>query len=317
MATNSPLESPSAVTSLPHSLRRRLMRWYCAHGRHELPWRKTRDPYAILASEVMLQQTQVDRVVPYYKAWLERWPTVEALAATRPADVIRAWAGLGYNLRALNLQRAAVLVVERHGGRLPLVEQDLRALPGVGAYTAAAVLSFAAHERVAVVETNIGRVIARMASGVAGHRELSPSALQDAATGFLPGTGRAARHHNLALMDLGATVCKPRQPLCDVCPLAVACCWRADGYPPSEVLAKPAPRFELTPRFARGRLIDMLRLRSPLSEAELAGGLPGLHSPRTRNYLEQLEREGMVERIEDGWSLPALHGSKSIASPKL
>lgn len=168
-----------------------LLSWYRASAR-DLPWRHTRDPYAILVSEVMLQQTQVDRVIPRYVRWLERWPTVDALAAAPPAEAIREWQGLGYNRRALNLHRAASSIVE-HGW-----PEDLTALAGVGPYTAAAVRNFAFGEEVLPRDVNVERIERRT-----GHRF----------------TGNAAQ----ALMDLGATVCIARVPRCEACPLASGC----------------------------------------------------------------------------------------------
>ena len=176
------------------------MAWFAANGR-DLPWRRTKDPYAILVSEVMLQQTQVERVIPRYLAWLERWPTVEALAVASPADVIREWQGLGYNRRALNLHRAARYVAE-HGW-----PEDLTALAGVGRYTADAVSSFALGQPVLPVDTNVRRVQERT-----GHS-------------FGPESGQA-------LMDLGATICLARIPRCEVCPLAEGCPSRGSRYEP-------------------------------------------------------------------------------------
>jgi A/G-specific adenine glycosylase len=177
-----------------------LLAWFEAQGR-DLPWRRTRDPYAILVSEVMLQQTQVERVVPRYLGWLSRWPTVAALACAAPADVIRAWQGLGYNRRGLNLHRAAQRIA-RDGW-----PDDLTELPGVGPYTAAAVASFAFGRPVLPVDTNVRRVQERT-----GHA-------------FSPAAGQA-------LMDLGATVCLARVPRCDACPLADACPARGRRYEP-------------------------------------------------------------------------------------
>jgi A/G-specific adenine glycosylase len=177
-----------------------LLRWYAANGR-DLPWRRTRDPYPILVSEVMLQQTQVERVVRRYLAWLARWPTVESLGAASAAEVIRAWQGLGYNRRGLNLHRAARIVAERGW------PHDLTELPGVGPYTAAAVRCFAFGQDVLPVDTNVRRVQER--SG-------------------LTFSARAAQ----ALMDLGATVCVARIPRCDRCPLATACPSRGRTYEP-------------------------------------------------------------------------------------
>jgi A/G-specific adenine glycosylase len=177
-----------------------LLAWFRASGR-DLPWRRTKDPYAILVSEVMLQQTQVDRVIPRYLAWLERWPTAEALAAAAPADAIREWQGLGYNRRALNLHRAACRVAE-HGW-----PEDLTELPGVGRYTADAVSSFALGLPVLPVDTNVRRVQERTGYS------------------FGPESGQA-------LMDLGATICVARIPRCGVCPLAEGCPSRGRRYEP-------------------------------------------------------------------------------------
>jgi A/G-specific adenine glycosylase len=181
-------------------MRESLLAWFVAHGR-DLPWRRTRDPYAILVSEVMLQQTQVERVVPRYLRWLERWPTVEALAAATPAEVIREWQGLGYNRRALNLHRAAARIAATGW------PDDLTELPGVGRYTADAVACFAFGRDVLPVDTNVARVRDR--------------------TGEPFDAGCAQ-----ALMDLGATVCLARVPRCGICPLADACPSRGRRFEP-------------------------------------------------------------------------------------
>jgi A/G-specific adenine glycosylase len=177
-----------------------LLGWYREHGR-DLPWRRTRDPYAILVSEAMLQQTQVERVIPRYLAWLERWPTVAGLAAASPGDVIREWQGLGYNRRGLNLHRAAQKIAVEGW------PADLTELPGVGPYTAAAVANFALGREVLPVDTNVSRIQERT-----GHH-------------FSPAAGQA-------LMDLGATVCLARIPRCVVCPLASECPSRGRRYEP-------------------------------------------------------------------------------------
>jgi A/G-specific adenine glycosylase len=199
-----------------------LMSWFEGHGR-DLPWRRTRDPYAILVSEVMLQQTQVTRVVPRYLEWIERWPTVEALAAAAPADVIRAWQGLGYNRRGLNLHRAARAVAE---GGWP---DDLTELPGVGPYTAAALRNQAYGEDVLPVDTNVRRVLDR--------------------TGF-EFTAAATQ----ALFDLGATVCLARIPRCGVCPLADGCPARGMRYEP----ARRQPPLEGSFRQRRARTLRLV-----------------------------------------------------------
>jgi A/G-specific adenine glycosylase len=199
-----------------------LLAWYAANGR-DLPWRRTNDPYAILVSEVMLQQTQVERVLPRWVAWLERWPDPVALAAASPGDVIRAWQGLGYNRRALNLHRAARAIAE-HGW-----PQDLTELPGVGAYTAAAIRNFAHGEPVLPVDTNIRRIQERTG------QEFGPECGQ-------------------ALMDLGATVCLARIPRCAVCPLADGCPSRGRRYEP----LRKQSRFEGSFRQRRAALLRLV-----------------------------------------------------------
>jgi A/G-specific adenine glycosylase len=279
------------------------MRWYHEQGRHDLPWRLTRDPYAVLVSEVMLQQTQVDRVLPYYHAWLQRWPTIESLARATPADVIRAWAGLGYNRRALNLHRVAVAVMERHGGILPREPALLRRLPGIGPYTAAAVASFAFEERCIVADTNIGRVVARGLGGQPSQKGLQAGVVETLAIELLP--LRDARSHNLALMDLGALVCRARTPDCSHCPILRHCAWASAGSP--EGLPERTgriERFEDSARYARGRIVDLLRRHSSLSVAAIAGQLPRRHRERTPEYLESLRRDGLVENLAGDWCLP-------------
>lgn len=278
------------------------MRWYRHSGRHTLPWRLTRDPYAVFVSEVMLQQTQVDRVLPYYEAWLERWPTVASLARAAVADVIRAWGGLGYNRRAVNLHRAATAIYAE-GGPFPEDLRVLVALPGVGPYTANAIASFAFEQHLPVVDTNIARVLARVFHGVASQREIPPAKVIATAQAALPQS--AARHHNLALMDFGALICSARQPDCDRCPVRSVCAWRNAGYPPSVARPKPSFRFESTARFARGRIVDALRAATSLSTDALVELLPATHRPDALRYLTALQRDGVVEQSSEGeWRLP-------------
>ena len=208
-------------------MKRLLLAWYSRHGR-ELPWRSTRDPYAILVSEVMLQQTQVERVVPHFQRWLERWPTVEALAGASPAEVIVAWQGLGYNRRAVSLHRAACTVAERGW------PEDLTDLPGIGPYTAAAVGNFAFGRSVLPVDTNIRRVQER--TGEAFDADCAQ-----------------------ALFDLGALLCLARVPRCGDCPLAGLCPSRGERYEPLRRqgafagLLPRAPRARTARRRRRGR----------------------------------------------------------------
>jgi A/G-specific adenine glycosylase len=254
-------------------LRDALLEWY-ARSRRDLPWRRTRDPYAILVSEVMLQQTQVARVVPRYLEWLSRWPDVASLAAASRAEVLAAWVGLGYNRRAVALHEAARAVAADGW------PDDLRTLPGVGPYTAAAVASFAFGAQVAAVDTNVRRVAARIGRG-------SPDEL-------LP-PGRAAEW-NQAAMELGATVCTARTPRCGSCPVAAWCASAGVAVVP---VARPAggarERFEDSNRWVRGRVV-----------AALAAGdaLPADIAPeRLERAVAGLLQDGLVRRVEGGLAL--------------
>ena len=204
----------------------RLRRWFRANGR-DLPWRNTRDPYRILVSELMLQQTQVARVVPKYDEFLATFPTLHAIARARPTRVTEAWAGLGYYARARNLHALAKVVTDNGrdvDGALPADAESLRALPGVGAYTAGAVSSFAYERRAELVDTNVARVLARVfAPGVAPKTGAGQKQLWAIARALLPRTGKATWTHNQALMELGALVCTARVAHCDRCPVTQHC----------------------------------------------------------------------------------------------
>jgi len=201
--------------------RRRLLAWYRRHGRR-LPWRETRDPYRILVSEVMLQQTQVDRVLPKYHEWLDRYPTFHALAEAPETDAVKTWYPLGYNIRPRRLHAIAREAVARYGGRLPGDEPTLRSFKGIGPYTAGAVLSFAFGKRAAILDTNVARVLHRVFIGRGDHRGHA----MDARLWALSRAVLPVRHvfdFNQALMDLGATVCTARTPRCDACPMIRRC----------------------------------------------------------------------------------------------
>lgn len=205
------------------SFKRRLLRWFRQNAR-ALPWRQTRDPYRVLVSEVMLQQTQVRRVMEFYPRFLYRFPTLDALARAKPPAVREAWDGLGYYRRAANLHRLAHTVVTQHGGKLPDDPAALEQLPGVGRYTAGALASFAFERRAVCVDTNVARVLQRV-FGV--RRNGRPAARQrrlwSLAEAILPRQCRTAWEFNQALMDLGATICTARRPNCGECPVQPAC----------------------------------------------------------------------------------------------
>ena len=233
----SPLD-PHATTAI--------LVWYAEHGRR-LAFRRTSDPYAILVSEAMAQQTQAARAAERWERFMAHYPTVEALAAATPADVLREWRGLGYDRRGLNLWRAAREIVERHGGRVPSDLADLEALPGVGPYTARAVAAIAYGEPVGAVDTNVRRVLGRAVAG--DPAALSAQEMQRIADAVVPVEAAGAWTH--ALMDLGATVCGPRRPDCDTCPARPWCAYAAGG---STVPARRVPhvRRRASPRPTAG-----------------------------------------------------------------
>jgi A/G-specific adenine glycosylase len=256
-----------------------LLDWY-EEVRRPLPWRFTRDPWAILVSEVMLQQTQAARVVPHYERFLARYPAPEALAAAPAAEAIAAWSGLGYNRRVLAL-RAAARVVAEAGWPPP---DALETLPGVGPYTAAALGSFGWDAPMAAVDTNVRRVIERR-DGV----RRGPKALARRAAELLP-EGRAAAW-NQAMMELGATVCRPRRPACGACPLRRGCAGPEAITTPAHRRRPAQAPFEATDRWARGRVLAALVERE---------ALPALAPERRERALAGLERDGLVVRGPDG-----------------
>ncbi len=246
-----------------------VLRW-AEDARRDLPWRRTRDPWAILVAEVMLAQTQVDRVVPRWEAFLDRWPAPGRLAAAPLAELLTFWQGLGYPRRAANLHAAARLLVDHHGGEVPASLPDLLALPGVGAYTARAVLAFAFERDVGVVDTNIARVLARRAGG-----RLTPAQAQAAADEWVP-VGRGW-DWNQGLMDLGAMHCRP-DPRCGGCPLGKACAWGSGaqrGPDPAVgsagVSRRQAP-YAGSDRELRGRVLRILS-EGPLARSDLASAI--------------------------------------------
>jgi A/G-specific adenine glycosylase len=276
-------------------LRVALLDWAEAH-RRDLPWRRTRDPWAVLVSELMLQQTQVTRVLPAYESFLERFPTVDACARASAGDVVRAWAGLGYNRRAVNLHRAAVEIAKRG---FPTTLTGLQALPGVGPYTARAVMAYALEADVAVVDTNVARVLARLHGRSLVGKEAQTAADQLLAQGD-------AWAWNQGIMDLGARLCRPRPPDCEACPLAPWCAWCRAGRPDPDPAVGSAhvsggqSVFAGSDRQGRGRLVDALR-RGPVR----AGDLPSVmgwpdDATRARRVAATLVADGLVVCDGDG-----------------
>lgn len=296
--------------------------WFAEAGR-DLPWRHTRDPYRIMVSEIMLQQTQVDRVIPKYHTFLAAFPTLAALAAAPTAEVIRAWAGLGYNRRAVNMQRAARAVLDEHGGQFPRDLPALLRLPGIGRYTAGAIACFAFEQDVGFMDTNIRRVVQRL---FVGPEELGPAgeaqllALAEAAVP--PGRGWA---WNQAIMELGALICTPA-PACWRCPAqrwcrAYTARRAADEQAFSQAPPAPAARRKLaerreapyagSSRFYRGRTIDLLRalppgqlLPLPALGAALKDDFAAPDLPWLQALVDRLARDGLLAREGDAVRLP-------------
>jgi len=284
-------------------LHRPLLAWYDEHAR-DLPWRSVAaSPWSVLVSEFMLQQTPVSRVLPVHQEWLARWPTPARLAAEPAGEAIRVWGRLGYPRRALRLHAAAAAIVERHGGTVPDDHDALRALPGVGEYTAAAVAVFAYGRRHPVLDTNVRRVLERVVGGT----EHAPSTLTRAertrAAGLLPADAADAATWSVAVMELGALVCTSARPRCASCPLIDACAWRAAGYPAYDGPPRRGQAWAGTDRQCRGRLMATVRdARGPVGETRLARTWDEADQ-RTR-CLTGLVEDGLLVRTSAGYALP-------------
>ncbi len=284
------------------AVQRAVLDWYSGNAR-DLAFRRTTDPWSVLVSEVIAQQTQASRAADAWERLIAEFPTPSALAAASPAAVLRAWRGLGYNRRALALRAAAIAIVEEHGGRVPASLEALVRLPGIGPYTARAVLAIAFNEPVAALDTNIRRVLGRAFLG--GDGPLPPSSLQVAADCFVP-AGRAATWTH-ALMDVGAAFCHKRDPRCEACPLARQCRFLAAGRPAATATPRERQRptpFPETTRWLRGRILDRLcdapdgawvTFDAPIGEHSLAA---------TRSALLALAGDAMLE-------LDALDGGRA------
>ncbi|MFG1909230.1 A/G-specific adenine glycosylase [Kribbella sp. NPDC048928] len=276
-----------------------VLTWYDANKR-VLPWREPgASAWAVMVSEFMLQQTPVNRVLPAYVRWLERWPTPADLAAEAPGEAVRAWDRLGYPRRALRLHATAQAIVERHGGEVPDDHAALLALPGVGTYTAAAIASFAFGQRHAVVDTNVRRVLARALTGVA-QPAISPTAAdQRLAVSVLPADEPTAARWAVASMELGALVCTARTPHCADCPIQSRCAWVLAGSPPYDGPPRKGQTYEGTDRQARGRLLAVLRAASaPVPKAALDASWP--HAPQRERALDGLVADGLAEPLSEG-----------------
>jgi A/G-specific adenine glycosylase len=280
-------------------MQRAILAWYDAGGR-SLPFRGTADPYAILVSEVMAQQTQISRVGDAWSTFMTRFPTIERLAAAAPADVLRAWHGLGYNRRAMNLWRAAGVIVADHGGAIPAEVADLQRLPGIGPYTARAVAAIAFGAPVGAVDTNVRRVLGRSLAGSTDG--IGAAELQRLADASVPRRRPADWTH--ALMDVGSTLCKPATPDCPACPAQPWCRYaasRAIPMPPERPRPNrrrrsPSPvPFASTTRWLRGRILDRLRSVDGASWCRLDAPIGSHDTEAVEESLRRLALDGLVE----------------------
>ncbi|UOR00900.1 A/G-specific adenine glycosylase [Leucobacter allii] len=289
-------------------LARAVNEWFAAHAR-ALPWRDPEaTPWAILVSEFMLQQTQVDRVLPRWAAWIERWPAPSALAAEEPGEAVRAWDRLGYPRRALWLHRAAVEIAERHDDAVPADVEQLLALTGIGPYTARAVAVFAFGDRHPVVDTNTRRVIARAVHGRAAAGMPAAGDLVEMEA-LLPEDRGGAAVFNAGMMELGAVVCTARAPRCGDCPIADWCEWRGAGYPDNAPAQRPKQaKFAGSDRQVRGRIMALLRRSEaavPVADALAAAADGGVRDPRQpRRAYDSLVADGLVVELEGTARLP-------------
>lgn len=287
----------SATTSAA-AAHRAVIDWYAAN-RRGLPWRTPEtSPWQVMVSEFMLQQTPVTRVLPVYEAWVREWPGPEDLAAATTGDAIRAWGRLGYPRRALRLHACAVAITEDHGGVVPSTLEELRALPGVGDYTAAAVATFAYGQRHAVLDTNVRRVLGRFADGEQYPGKSVSAAERRLAELLLPEADADAAAWSIGLMEIGAIRCRPTAPLCGSCPLAADCRWRLAGHPPQADPVRRTQTYAGTDRQCRGRLLAVLRdSATPVHRTAL--DIVWDNAPQRHRALDSLVADGLVEPMDD------------------
>ncbi|MBI4836270.1 MAG: A/G-specific adenine glycosylase [Candidatus Abawacabacteria bacterium] len=282
-----------------------ILNWFNQHGRHHLPWRNTRDPYAICVSEYMLQQTQVERVIPKYEAWLATFPTWEILAQAKTADVLRLWSGLGYNSRALRLQKLAQVVVDHYQGKLPDNAAELVKLPGIGPYTAAALSSFAFEKEIVVIDTNIERIVLRYFwAEPEAKRARVTTLLEEVIIEASKKKVVFSRFFFQGLMDFGSAICKAK-PLCTICPLRESC----QAFAKQQFLVKRPKQshFPHSRRFYRGQLIKTLHSKQKLTLAELAKDYD-IQKYSWPEIVQGLEKDGLIAVHEEGEPYVTLPG---------
>ncbi|MFV2197135.1 A/G-specific adenine glycosylase [Nocardiopsis sp. LOL_012] len=281
-----------------------VLAWYESHAR-DLPWRTPdASPWSVLVSEIMLQQTPVVRVLPAWHSWMERWPTPADLAKEPSGEAVRMWNRLGYPRRALRLHACAVALTERYGGEVPDDHETLLSLPGVGAYTAAAVASFAFGQRHAILDTNVRRVLARAETGIQYPPKTQTKAETTLAESLLPTEPSVAARWGVAVMELGALVCTARAPACADCPIAHQCAWKLAGKPAHDGPPRRGQRYAGTDRQVRGRLLAVLRESAEPVPKEALDAVWDEGVQRER-ALDALVADGLVDPLDDGrYALP-------------
>ena len=275
-----------------------VIRWYHQHAR-ELAWRSPdRTPWGVLVCEIMLQQTPVARVEPAWQEWMTRWPTPTDLANDQPAEAIRRWDRLGYPRRALWLHQAATRCVEQFEGRVPDTYEDLRSLPGVGDYTASAVLAFAYGRRAVVLDTNVRRTLGRMWAGEQFPAPSITASERTLAESIVPADDQTAAQWSIAVMELGALICTATKPACELCPVRTECTWTIAGQPPYDGPPRKTQKFTGTDRQVRGKIMAVLRRSDePVHRSEI--DLVWADAIQRNRALDALVADGLVDPIDE------------------
>lgn len=308
MSDEQPVRDSAQLTSIVDAT----INWYVTAQR-DFPWRDPDiSPWGVLLSEVMSQQTQMSRVEPKWREFMDLWPTPTAMADSSVAEVIRRWDRLGYPRRAVNLHRCATAIVEDHGGVVPADRDALLALPGIGTYTSAAVASFAFGLREPVIDTNIRRVLARAVNGEAVAWAANAKRDDAEMLALLPEDRERAKLWNASSMELGAVVCQARKPLCEACPIADLCEWRAREYPAATVKPRVQAEFEGSDRQLRGQIMRLLRSQPEGVDVTEVPSLldqprnivDTVHAERLLKLADDLVTDGLAERTEDRIHLP-------------
>jgi A/G-specific adenine glycosylase len=277
-------------------MHREVIAWFTENKR-DLPWRKS-TAWGVMVSEFMLQQTPVNRVLPIWAEWMERWPTPKDLASAKKSDLLKAWGRLGYPRRALRLHEAATIIATDFNNQVPAKLEDLRKLPGVGEYTAAAIMAFAHKKNSLVLDVNIRRLFSRVLDGEEFPALHITNQERDSRTALIPTN---AHTWAAATMELGALICTATKPKCEICPLSNSCLWRAKGFPPSQNAKKKTQNWHVTDRQCRGAIIEYLRNHPKATESSLSK-IWG-NSSQLEKCLASLTKDGLITKSKKSYAL--------------